>query len=98
MKKLLTIAVLVGLFTVMAVPAMAFTAAPVPGSVFYEAYDLVVNNFLHGAMGFICAVLLVALGVGAFIMQKIVPGIIALVCAGIIYRIDSIVTSLGANF
>lgn len=98
MKKLLAILMFAGFLTVVAAPAFAFVAAPAAGSVFFEAYDLVVNNFLHGAMGFICAVLLVALGIGAFIMQKIVPGIIALVCAGIVYRIDAIVTSLGAIF
>ena len=99
MKKALVVSLFVAVMVIgIALPSFAFTTAPVQGSMLYEAYDLVVNQFLHGAMGFIIAVLLAGLGIGAFIMQKIIPGVICFVCAGIIYRIDTIVQSLGAMF
>ena len=77
-----------------ALPALAVTA-PAAGSLFYDVYDIVVTQMLQGGIGFVAAVLIFALGIGLFLAQKIIPGIIAVVCAALLIRADAIVTSLG---
>jgi hypothetical protein len=53
---------------------------------------------LKGAVGFVAAILIFALSIGLFLMQKVVPGIVGIVCAAILIKADTIVTSLGAIF
>jgi hypothetical protein len=81
----------------MAGGAHAITA-PTAGTLFYDAYDIVVNDMLKGAFGFVAAILIFAMSIGLFLMQKVVPGIVGIVCAAIIIKADSIVASLGATF
>ena len=81
----------------MAGGAHAITA-PATGSLFYDAYDIVINSMLKGAVGFVAAILIFALSIGLFLMQKVVPGIVGIVCAAILIKADTIVTSLGAVF
>ena len=96
-QRCFTALVLAGLTFLMAGGAHALTA-PATGSLFYDAYDIVVNDMLKGAVGFVAAILIFALSIGLFLMQKVVPGIVGIVCAAILIKADSIVTSLGALF
>ena len=68
------------------------------GLPFYDVYDIVVNSMLKGAVGFVAAILVFMMGIGLFFMQKIIPGVIAVVCAALIVKADGIVTSLGLLF
>ncbi len=92
-----TALVLAGLTFLVAGGAHAITA-PAAGGLFYDAYDIVINSMLKGAVGFVAAVLIFALSIGLFLMQKVVPGIVGIVCAAILIKADTIVTSLGAIF
>ena len=96
-QRCFTAFVLAGLFFLMTGGAHAITA-PAAGSLFYDAYDIVVTGMLKGAVGFISAILIFALSIGLFLMQKIVPGVVGIVCAAILIKADTIVTSLGAVF
>ena len=89
--------VLMTLTLIVAGGAHAITA-PAAGGLFYDAYDIVVNSMLKGAVGFVAAVLIFALSIGLFLMQKVIPGIVGIVCAAILIKADTIVTSLGAVF
>jgi hypothetical protein len=89
--------VLIGLTFLMAGGAHAITA-PATGGLFFDAYDIVVNSMLKGAVGFVAAILIFAMSIGLFLMQKVVPGIVGIVCAAILIKADTIVTSLGAVF
>jgi len=53
---------------------------------------------LKGAVGFVAAILIFALSIGLFLMQKVIPGIVGIVCAAILIKADTIVASLGAIF
>ncbi len=88
---------LAGLTFLMAGGAHAITA-PTSGTLFYDAYDIVINSMLKGAVGFVAAILIFAMSIGLFLMQKVVPGIVGIVCAAILIKADTIVTSLGAIF
>ena len=96
-QRCFTAFLLMGLTFLMASGAHAVTA-PAAGSLFYDAYDIVVNSMLKGAVGFVAAILIFALSIGLFLMQKVVPGIVGIVCAAILIKADTIVTSLGAVF
>jgi len=96
-QRCFTAFLLMGLTFLMAGGAHAVTA-PAAGSLFYDAYDIVVNSMLKGAVGFVAAILIFALSIGLFLMQKVVPGIVGIVCAAILIKADTIVTSLGAVF
>ena len=80
-----------------ALPSFAITA-PTSGSLFYDVYDIVVNSMLKGAIGFVAAILVFMMGIGLFFMQKIIPGVIGVVCAALVIKADAIVTSLGLIF
>ncbi len=96
-QRCFTAFVLLGLTFLMAGGAHAITA-PATGTLFYDAYDIVINNMLKGAVGFVAAILIFALSIGLFLMQKVIPGIVGIVCAAILIKADTIVTSLGAIF
>jgi len=96
-QRCFTAFVLLGLTFLMAGGAHAITA-PAAGSLFYDAYDIVVNQMLSGAVGFVAAILIFAMSIGLFLMQKVVPGVVGIVCAAILIKAPSIVTSLGAVF
>ncbi len=78
-------------------PSFAITA-PTSGTLFYDVYDIVVNSMLKGAIGFVAAILVFMMGIGLFFMQKIIPGVIGVVCAALVIKADAIVTSLGLIF
>ena len=96
-QRCFTAFVLMGLTFLMAGGAHAITA-PASGSLFFDAYDIVINSMLKGAVGFVAAILIFAMSIGLFLMQKVVPGIVGIVCAAILIKADTIVTSLGAIF
>ncbi len=80
-----------------ALPSFAINA-PAAGSLFFDVYDIVVNSMLKGAVGFVAAILVFMMGIGLFFVQKIIPGIIGVVCAALVIKADAIVTSLGLIF
>jgi len=80
-----------------ALPTFAITA-PTSGSLFYDVYDIVVNSMLKPAIGVVAAILVFMMGIGLFFVQKIIPGIIGVVCAALIIKADAIVTTLGLTF
>jgi len=96
-QRCFTALVLMGITFLVAGGAHAIVA-PAAGSLFYDAYDIVINSMLKGAVGFVAAILIFALSIGLFLMQKVVPGIVGIVCAAILIKADTIVTSLGAIF
>ncbi len=96
-QRCFTALMLAGLTFLMAGGAHAITA-PTAGGLFYDAYDIVINSMLKGAVGFVAAILIFAMSIGLFLMQKVVPGIVGIVCAAILIKADTIVTSLGAIF
>jgi hypothetical protein len=96
-QPLLMITVITVLLLGSALPSFAITA-PTSGSLFYDVYDIVVNSMLKGAVGFVSAILVFMMGIGLFFVQKIIPGIIGVVCAALIIKADAIVTTLGLIF
>ena len=96
-RTLLLALVAIMLLLFSSLPSFAITA-PATGSLFYDVYDIVVNSMLKGAVGFVAAILVFMMGIGLFFMQKIIPGVIAVVCAALIVKADGIVTSLGLLF
>ncbi len=97
-KRILFLALVTAiLFLAGALPSFALSA-PTTGSMFYDVYDIVVNSMLKGAVGFVAAILIFMTGLGLFFMQKIIPGVIAVVCAALIIKADAIVSSLGLLF
>jgi len=96
-QRCFTAFVLMVLTFLMAGGAHAITA-PATGSLFYDAYNIVVTEMLSGAIGFVAAILIFAMSIGLFLMQKVVPGVVAIVCAAILIKAPSVVTSLGAVF
>ena len=91
-------ALVLAVFTLLAAGGAHAITAPATGSLFYDAYDVVINSMLKGAVGFVAAILIFALSIGLFLMQKVIPGIVGIVCAAILIKADTIVTSLGAVF
>ena len=96
-QRCFTALVLAGFTFLVAGGAHAITA-PATGTLFFDAYDIVINSMLKGAVGFVAAILIFAMSIGLFLMQKVVPGIVGIVCAAILIKADTIVTSLGAVF
>jgi hypothetical protein len=96
-QRCFTALMLAGLTFLMAGGAHAITA-PATGTLFFDAYDIVINSMLKGAVGFVAAILIFAMSIGLFLMQKVVPGIVGIVCAAILIKADTIVSSLGAIF
>ncbi len=96
-QSLMMIMAVVVLLLGSALPSFAITA-PTSGSLFYDVYDIVVNSMLKGAIGFVAAILVFMMGIGLFFVQKIIPGIIGVVCAALIIKADAIVTTLGLTF
>jgi hypothetical protein len=96
-QSLLMITAITVLLLGSALPSFAITA-PTSGSLFYDVYDIVVNSMLKGAIGFVAAILVFMMGIGLFFVQKIIPGIIGVVCAALIIKADAIVTTLGLIF
>jgi hypothetical protein len=91
-------AFVLAVFTFLTAGGAHAITAPAAGSLFYDAYNIVVTEMLSGAVGFVAAILIFAMSIGLFLMQKVVPGIIAIVCAAILIKAPSVVTSLGAVF
>lgn len=88
----------IGLFALVislgAIQAQAITA-PTAGSFMYDAYDIVVNSLLKGALGFVVAMFVFVTGIAMFFRQMIIPGIICIVCTALIIKSDLIISSLG---
>jgi hypothetical protein len=89
---------LFGISAMVASDASAGISAPTVGSLFYEAWDLGVNQVLHGAFGVLLGVALVAFGVWEAAHTKL-KGAIASVIGGILLlKADTLVTGASAIF
>lgn len=74
--------------------AMAFST-PTTGQLGYDLYNIVVNQGVLGPVGFMTAVLMLAIGVGGLIRGSILPGVMSLIAAATLFAADQIVTTLG---
>jgi len=71
-------------------------AAPAAGSTAYDVYDIFVNQILQGPIGFAASVALIAFGIYMAVAQGAFGvAIMSIIGGGILYRADTIVTSLG---
>jgi hypothetical protein len=75
--------------------AFAFDTIPASGDVAYDVYDIFVNDILKGPIGFTIAVALIAYGVVVSVKGEVIPAILALIAGGVIYKVDTIVETLG---
>jgi hypothetical protein len=75
--------------------AFAYDDVPASGDVAYDVYDIFVNDILKGPIGFTVAVALIAYGVVVSVRGEVVPAILALIAGGVIYKVDTIVKTLG---
>ena len=100
MKKLLKkmkarkSAMIVGLLAFFAAPAAFAIAVPVAGDFAFEIYDLVVNDILNGAIGFVGGVIAIVYGASQ-LMRSWMVAILGIVGGAIILNADLITTSLG---
>lgn len=85
-----------GVLMLASVDASAWSA-PTTTDTFYDVYDMVVNQFLKGPIGFVGG--LGAIGVGIFSMVKANYGIAipAIVAGGLLANADGITESLGVT-
>ena len=97
LQRSLTMIAVLCLMLITALPSFAITA-PAAGTLFYDVYDIVVNSMLKGSLGFVAAIFVFMMGIGLFFMQKIIPGVITVVCAALLIKADAIVVSLGMMF
>ncbi len=74
--------------------AIAFTA-PTTTDLGYDIYDIVVNQGIKGAPGFVAAAIFIVFGFGSLFQQRILPGIFGLVAGAALFAADNVVTSLG---
>lgn len=81
-------------FVALSGAALAFTT-PTAGQLGYDLYNIVVNQGVLGPVGFMAAVLMLAIGVGGLIRGSIVPGVLSLIAAATLFAADQIVTTLG---
>jgi hypothetical protein len=88
------LAVAVAMFLFSSLDAHAVTA-PAAGSFMYDAYDIVVNSLLKGALGFVVAIFVFVTGIAMFFRQMIIPGVVCIVCTALIIKSDAIIASLG---
>ena len=82
------------LFSLIAAPAMAFTA-PTAGDFGYDIYDIVVLQILGGPSGFIGAVALIVWG-ATKVMTNWMITILCVIAGTILIKADSLVQTLGA--
>lgn len=77
--------------------AWAFTA-PTSGSLLYDAYDMVVNKMFKGALGYVICFAALAYGLYCLFTIKIAQFLCSFVGAGLLWNLESIVTSMGCIF
>lgn len=93
-RQMATIGFFALVISLAALQAQAINA-PTAGSFMYDAYDIVVNSLLKGALGFVVAMFVFVTGIAMFFRQMIVPGVICVVCTALIIKSDLIIASLG---
>lgn len=83
------------MLVMMASSAFAFTP-PANGDMFYEVYDLVINNVMSGPIGFVIGAIMLIGGIFLLVQGKgfLLP-LICLVGGVILVKVESIVTSFG---
>ncbi|MFZ3461468.1 hypothetical protein [Vibrio harveyi] len=74
--------------------ALAYKA-PSAGDTGYELYELVVENGLKGAFGFVLGICLVGIGFSK-LNTNMIPSLIAIVAGGMLIKLDKVMTSFGA--
>jgi len=75
-------------------PVLAITT-PSTGSFAYDIYDIAVDKFLKGPIGFVGGVVAMTVGAIAAIQARILLAIPAVLGGALLLKADSIVTSLG---
>ena len=76
------------------VDANAFVA-PQETDTLYKVYDLVVNDFLKGPIGFVAGIAMIAYGVIALVSAKYVQAITSMAAGGLLSTVDAITKSFG---
>jgi len=85
---------LVILAVLMTQNAMAFSV-PTSGSLGYDVYDLVVNQFLKGAVGFVVAIGLIVAAVFALVRMMIPAAVLCFIAATLLFSAPALVQSFG---
>ena len=88
------VAIFAGLLAFFAAPAAFAIATPVAGDFAFEIYDLVVNDILNGAIGFVGGVIAIVYGASQ-LMRSWMVAILGIVGGAIILSADVITGSLG---
>lgn len=90
---------MLSLVALVLIPVVAMAVnQPANGDPFYDVYDIVVNKFLKGPVGFVTAVIAMISGFALGFRQQFIPGIVSVALGVIMIKADSLVTSLGALF
>jgi len=76
--------------------ANAWTA-PATTALFYDAYDIVINDFLKGAPGYIAGGALVVGGIVTAAKANYNVGVPLLVSGGVLANANSVITSMGIS-
>jgi len=89
MTKLMTL-----LLLVLGPTATMAIVAPATGTFGYDIYDLVVNDILNGAIGFVGGVLVIVWGASR-LMQSWMIAVLTIIAGSVIIEADAVVASLG---
>ncbi len=85
-------ALMVGAHDVMAWTAPSTSSGP---TFAYDVYDIAINKIAKGPIGFVAGAGLLAGGIFLATRNAWVPAITMMVGAGVLYKLDTIATSLG---
>lgn len=81
------------------VPVLAFAVnTPANGDAFFDVYDILVNKFLKGPIGFVSAVVAIIAGFMLAFRQMFLPGVVSVALGIVMIKADSLVASMGALF
>ena len=95
-KMIATCMIMFGLMLFFTTTMVHAFAAPAQGSTAYDIYDIFVNQILQGPIGFAASVGLIAFGIYMAVAQGAFGvATMSIIGGGILYRADTIVTSLG---
>ncbi len=78
--------------------AMAGILAPTAGSLFYDVYDLAINNILKGAVGFVIGCALIGTGIWLASKVRLLEAISSVISGILVIKLDSLLTSASAIF
>ncbi len=85
-----------GVLMLASVDASAWTT-PSTGDSFYQAYDIVVNDFLKGPIGFVSGLVMIGVGIISLVNAAYKIALPAILAGGLLSSADTLTTSLGAS-